>query len=280
MKQPNTEGEPMQDQELVDVLAQVWQSIVDVGGACNDVEWKTPTECPGWSVQDNVSHLVGIEAMLLGRPVPEHVAPDASHVKNDIGRMNEIWVDWYRARSGPEVLDEFREVTGERLALLRGMSDTDFGGDSWTPVGPGTVRDLLPFRIFDSWAHLQDIRRALDRPGDLDSEAAGLAMGRIVGAMGFVLGKKVKPADGVSVVFDVRGGFGRVFALGVDHGRAHPLDPEPTDPTVRITTDVETFLAVGCGRWNPRRVIDDGRVILVGDETLGRHIVTEMNVLF
>ena len=45
-------------------------------------------------------------------------------------------------------------------------------------MGPGTVRDLLPFRIFDSWVHEQDMRRAVHRAGNLDSDAARLAAGR------------------------------------------------------------------------------------------------------
>lgn len=270
----------MHDQELVDALEGVWQSTIAVCSDLGDKQWHTMTECPGWSVQDNLAHIIGIESTLLGRPNPDHVAPGGPHIKNDVGQLNEIWVDFFRPRPGAEVLDEFRAVISERLAILRGYTDADFAAESWTPVGPGTVRDLIPFRIFDSWAHEQDIRRALDRPGDLESAAARVAMDRIAGALGYVVGKKAKPADGTTIVFDVRGTVGRVVALGVDHGRAHELDHAPAEPTVRITTDVETFLALGCGRWAASRAVDDGIVTFMGDDTIGRRIVGEMNVLF
>jgi len=270
----------VKDQELVDALDGVWRSIVALGADLDANQWRAMTDCPGWTVQDNVAHLIGIEATLLGRPAPDHAAPDGPHIKNDIGKMNEVWVDWYRRKSGPEVLDAFRGVTNERMVVLRACSEADFGAASWTPVGPGTVRDLLPFRIFDSWAHEQDMRRALGRPGDLDSAAASVAMDRIGGALGYVVGKKVAPADGTTVVFDVRGAVGRVISIGIDGGRAHAIDPEPADATVRISMDVETFLALGCGRWQANEAVGDGRVELVGDETLGRRVVGELNVLF
>ncbi|HEX2737206.1 MAG TPA: maleylpyruvate isomerase family mycothiol-dependent enzyme, partial [Acidimicrobiia bacterium] len=174
----------MTDQELVDALAEVWSSIDVVCAPLSKAEWSTLTECPGWTVQDNVAHIIGIEAMSMGIATPELDPPEAPHIKNDVGRMNEIWVESMRALEGAAVLARFREVTGGRIAALRALDADGFGGESWTPVGPGTVRDLLPFRMFDSWVHEQDIRRALGTPGHLTGPAAevehdGGAVGRL-----------------------------------------------------------------------------------------------------
>src|SRR5688572_161204 len=136
------------DQKLVDALDEEWRSIVDLCAGLNEQEWKTETECPGWSVQDNVAHLIGIESTIMGTPPPDHTPPEGPHIKNDIGRSNEVAVDARRGRTGAEVLDEFRDVAQQRIETLRGMTDDDFSAESWTPAGPGTVRDLLPFRIF------------------------------------------------------------------------------------------------------------------------------------
>src|SRR5262245_40146570 len=134
------------DQELVDQLELVWVSIGQLGATLSEPEWATSTDCPGWSVQDNVAHIIGIESMILGRPTPERELGDLPHLKNDIGRGNELWVDAYRDFSGSEVLAEFRSVTGERLAQLRAMDDAGFSAETWTPAGPGQVRDQIPFR--------------------------------------------------------------------------------------------------------------------------------------
>ncbi len=52
----------MSDLELVDNMEQVWRSIADLCSPLTEEQWKTPTECPGWSVQDQVSHLAGSES--------------------------------------------------------------------------------------------------------------------------------------------------------------------------------------------------------------------------
>jgi uncharacterized protein (TIGR03083 family) len=264
------------DQELVDQLELVWTSIADLGDTLSAAEWAAPTDCPGWSVQDNVAHIIGIESMILGRPTPERDLGDLPHLKNDIGRGNEMWVDAYRGFSGPEVLAEFRSVTGERLGQLRGFGDADFAAETWTPAGPGQVRDQIPFRTFDSWVHEQDMRRAVGRPGHVDGPAALAAFERIAGLMGYVVGKKVKPPDGTVVVFDLDGPLARPLALGVEGGRARELDAPPADPTVTLTMSDETLHRLGCGRIAPA----DAVVTISGDDALGRRIVDEMNVLF
>lgn len=268
------------DQQLVDQLEAVWLSIDELGSGLSDAEWAAPTECPGWSVQDNVAHIIGIESMSLGRPAPERDVGAPPHIKNDIGRANEMWVDNLRDRSGPEVLDEYRKITTERIAGLRALDEAGFSAESWTPAGPGTVRDLIPFRVFDSWVHEQDMRRAVARPGDLDGPVARAAFERVAERMGYVVGKKVKPPDGASVVFDLEGPVARPLAIGVDGGRAQVLDATPAEPTVRIAMSDETFCRLGCGRIDPTAALRDGRVVVSGDAELGRRVTEAMNFLF
>jgi uncharacterized protein (TIGR03083 family) len=269
----------MSDREIVDKLEHVWGSIADLCSTFTETEWKTPTDCPKWSVQDHVSHIIGTESRLLGRQPPDHTPQDMSHVKNDIGRSNEVWVDFRRSWPGSKVLEEFREVTGERLRVLRGMSSDDFSQETQTPIGPGTVRDFMQIRIFDCWVHEQDIRRAVGRPGELEGLTAEHAVGRIAMAMPFVVGKKARATDGSTVVFEVTGAAGRRLSIGVEGGRAKPLDTPPATPTVRLTMDVETFNCLGCGRWEPTKVLESGKVQIDGDRTFGEAIVKQMNFM-
>lgn len=269
------------DAELVDQLEQVWTSIAELGDSLDEEEWKRATDLPGWSVQDNLTHLTGMEVGLLGRDVDTREVPDdLPHVKNDPGRRHEEIVEARRDVSGADALAEFREVTTARIAQLRGYGPDEFGADSWTPVGPGTVRDLLPFRVFDSWVHEQDMRGAVDRPGGFDGAAAAAAFERIVAPMGYVVGKKAAAPEGASVVFAVDGPIARTFAIGVEGGRASPLPEIPNDPTVRLSMDTTAFVRLGCGRVEPARAIDGGEVLVEGDEDLGRRVVESMNFLF
>ena len=156
----------------------MWQSISELAESFSDEDWKTVTECPGWTVQDQVVHIIGIERTLLGDPTPEVDLPsDLPHVKNDVGAMNEAWIESRRGHSGAEVLAEFREVTAERLRRVSAMSDDELGAPTPSPVGEVPYRDFLAVRVFDSWIHEQDIRRALGRPGGWDTPAMPRAGG-------------------------------------------------------------------------------------------------------
>lgn len=269
----------MSDQEIVDKLALVWGSIAALCGNLGQQDWELDTDCPKWSVQDHVSHMVGTESRLDGRPVPDHTPQDMRHVHNDIGRGNEIWVDFLRARSGPQVLEAFRDVTAARLRRLRGMSEDDFSEPTQTPVGPGTVRDFMVIRIFDCWVHEQDIRRAVDRPGHLEGPVVIHSMDRMARAMPFVVGKKAAAPEGSTVIFDVTGQAGRTMVVGVEGGRAGFLDSTPSDPDVRLTMDVETFTCLGNGRWEGSHALGRGRVNVEGDRELGEKIVSRMNFM-
>jgi uncharacterized protein (TIGR03083 family) len=211
--------------------------------------------------------------------MPEHTPQDMDHVQNDIGRMNEIWVDSRRSWPGARVLAEFREVTGERLQALRAMREADFSTPIQTPIGPGTVRDFLNIRIFDNWVHEQDIRRAVGRPGHLKGPVAEHAVGRLAMAMPFVVGKKAQAPNGTTVTFEITGPAGRTLPIGVEGGRAKALDASPATPAVRLTMNVETFNCLGCGRWAPDQVLQAGKVRIAGNRVLGETIVRQMNFM-
>ena len=270
----------MADADLVTHLHQVWESMATLGDGLTEDGWKTTTDVPGWSVQDNLTHITAIEWMLLGEPMPAVEIPDGlAHVKNDAGKNNEVFVQSRRSLSGADALAEFREITGRRLADLDAYGPDDFANESWTPMGSGTARDLLPFRAFDSWVHEQDMRRALGEPGNVDSAVADAAVERMITTMPYVVGKRAGAADGATVVFDVAGPPGRTFAVGVQ-GRATVLDTVPDDPSARIVTDGDTFVRLATGRVDPAAALAEGAVRCEGDDDLGRRVVGAMNFLF
>jgi uncharacterized protein (TIGR03083 family) len=256
----------------IDHLEQTWRSIDELCTAFTDEEWKRPTGCPGWSVQDQLAHLVDYEAGAVGRPRPEHVATDLSHTKNALGEMNEPGVDYRRTRTGAEVLDEFRSVMADRLAQLQGLGVDDLGRPVDTPAGPGTLADMLTLRVMDTWSHEQDIRRAVGRPGHASGPAVDEAVRYWSRFLPYVVGKKAGAPDGATVVFDV-GGVDRI-AVGVTGGRAALLDDAPPSPTVTLAMPATTFAALVGGRSDaPSDVVVDG------DADLGRRVVEGLGFL-
>ncbi len=265
------------NEPLIGLLDTVWNSIVESCEGLTDDQWALPTGCPGWSVQDQVAHMIGTERMLLGDQPPE-VAVDVKtlpHVKNDIGAFNEAWIEGYRPRPGAEVLDEFRAVTGRRLDQLRAMIAEDWDREGFTPEGPGPYRKFMAIRVFDCWIHEQDIRDAVHRCVDAVGPVADLAMAKLGEGMPYVVGKKAGAPQGSSVVFDVAGPAGFELSVGVE-GRARILDESPDDATTRLRMDDATFVGLASGRLDPDQVLAEGRVLFDGDEALGREIVSNM----
>jgi uncharacterized protein (TIGR03083 family) len=265
----------MTQPSVVEFQVMVFRSLGEVCSLLSTDEWALPTDCPGWSVQDNISHIIGTESMLLGRPAPEHDPGEHEWVKNPIGAQNEVGVDYRRPWPPEEVLAEFREVTDERIGVLEAMTEEDLGAESWTPIGPGTVADLLAVRVMDCWVHEQDIRRATRRPGGLDGPVASHAFGRHARALPYVVGKKVGAPDGTTVAFEVEGNPRVVVA--VNGGRAAVVDDPAERPTVTLRMNLDTFNRLSCGRGDVDAVAKGVQV--EGDEDLGRRVIAQHNFM-
>jgi hypothetical protein len=103
---------------------------------------------------------------------------------------------------------------------------------------------------------------------------------RVVGALPFVVGKKVHPPDGTTVVFEVTGSWPTTLAIGVQDGRAKTLAEVPEDPTVTLAMDAEALACLGLGRWDRETVEGRRLVAMRGDDALGRSVLDQMNFLF
>ena len=162
-----------------------------------------------------------------------------------MGRANEVGVDARRAMSGAAVLDEFRQVTAERLAQLRRLTPGDLAAQTATPVGPGTVADLLTLRVMDSWSHEKDIRRAVGRPGHTGGPAVEEAVAYFSRFLPYLVGKRAAAPDGAKVVFRI--GARPPVAVEVAGGRGR-LAADRGDATVDLAIPVTTFAALVGGR--------------------------------
>jgi uncharacterized protein (TIGR03083 family) len=263
---------------VVDALDEVWRSIVDACNGIDTADWDRPTDCPGWTVRDQLSHLIGIERSLLGDAAPMLDEAVPAHVKNAIGEMNEAWVTARRSWPGAEVLAELQAVTARRLDQLAGFGPEQFDLVGWSPVGEVPYREFMAVRVFDCWAHEQDVRRALDRPGGRGGAGEATTLDRVDSFLGYVVGRKVGAPEGTSVVWDVAGPLPRRVALAVVDGRARPTDA-PDRPTVGFVLDAMTYWRLGCGRTTADAAFADGAVTVTGDVELGRRVLDAMNVL-
>ncbi len=267
--------------EATAALGETWGGLAEVCAELSETEWGLGTECPGWDVKDQLSHLVGIERSIMGDPAPPWDGPFGDHVKNDFAAINEVWIAVRRPFPGPTVRAEFVEVTAARLAQLEALDENGWAAVGWSPVGDVPHTDFMEVRAFDSWVHEQDVRRTLDRPGGSGNRASAISLDRVQGAMPFVVGKKAGCAEGTAVRFDVSGPErdARVFTIAVDGGRARPVGGE-VDPTATLSLSSLDFVRLGCGRATAEQVESAAGVGVEGDVAVGRAVLGAMNFMF
>jgi uncharacterized protein (TIGR03083 family) len=266
---------------VIDLLDAEWRSIVTLCEPLGDEEWQRPTDCPGWSVKDNVSHLIGIENLLRGAPADPAVSEPPAHVRNDVGAFNEAAIAARRARPGAEVLAEFAAVSRERLDALRSLPDEKWDEVGPTPTGQNTYRHFMRMRVFDSWVHEQDMRRALGVPGHLEGPVVDLVLDWHRRNLGYVVGKRAGAPDGSVVVFDVTGPTRDRIAVEVAGGRASLADDRDAgNVTSTLSLDTEAFNALLCGRWDTTGAMDRGALRIEGDVELGRRVADSMGYVF
>lgn len=258
-----------------------WDTLDELVDGLPEELWQEQTPLPGWHVHAVMSHLIGIESMLVGRPVPDADTDVMAleHVRNDIGAMNERWVRHLSTYSGAEVQARFREVTNERRAMLTGMSQDDWNAVTQTPAGPDSYGRFMRIRVFDCWMHEHDIRDALRRPasdGALQGPTSEFALDELAAGLGFAVGKLGKAPEGSRILFDLTGPLARTIRVAVD-GRAQVVDDfggQPPTSTIRLDGLLFTRLAGGRVRGI---TADSADIELSGDKAVGARIVEHLN---
>jgi uncharacterized protein (TIGR03083 family) len=271
------------DKQTVQAYADAWtqsiETISELVAPLGEGEWNRPTECPGWSVRDVVSHVIGMELELLGDPRPIHTLPrDLRHVVDEFSRYCEVPVDKRRCHTAPEMTAELEHTIIRRSRALRETRNQPMDDVRW-PMGPYSrdvpYHQLLRARVFEVWTHEQDIRRALRAPGNLDSPAAAVTRDYLVEMLPKAVAKLAGAPAGSEVVFDVYGALEFMRTVRVDHaGRASVDELVPLAPVVRFSMEWEAYARLACGRISPATA----DVKVEGDEALAASILENFSV--
>lgn len=238
---------------LIDALEDVLVHTTSLARSLDPAQADLPTECPGWTVRDQLSHIVALEQLLHGAPNVEIELPALAHVSTDFDRFTEVGVHARRFLPLSAIADELTGLLPRRIGALRDRLAAA-GGDPEidSPFGKRPMSKALPIRVFDTWAHEQDIRRAVGQAVRADNDAAEIALRQSLKAWSITLPQ----VDGIAgeVTFHVVGGEPGPTAVRIGEGGS----------TASITADAPTFawLATGRGR------LADAPVEVSGDEAL------------
>ncbi len=266
---------------LLEAYGQSMQALIDLGSTLREQEWGLPTQCPGWTVQDVLAHVAGLEGWLAGDDVPVVEVPDLPHVDNAVDRFIEGFVVARRSRSGEEVVEELTDILARRRADLYASvedADTVIRGS----FGPAAASDVLATRILDVWTHEQDVRHAIGRPGNLDSAGAAVTVHRFELGLPRTVARTARVEPGHAVVLDLTGPVVGRMGVRVEEGedgrsRGIPLfsgessDVEVERTTITLSTDAFARRAAGRGG-----VDDVPWTVTSGSEDIARRVMTAL----
>ncbi|MEU6840998.1 maleylpyruvate isomerase family mycothiol-dependent enzyme [Streptomyces sp. NPDC046716] len=265
-------------QSYADAWTHSVEAISELVTPLAEGEWSRATPCPGWSVRDIVSHVIGVDCEMLGDPRPIHTLPrDLYHVQTEAQRYTEVQVDVRRHHTAPEMASELEYTIIRRSRQLRNETR-----EPETIVrGPRAVEETLEFalrrRAFDIWAHEQDLRWSLGKPGNLDSPGAYVVRDMLLAVLPKIVAKDAGAPANSAVVFDVHGPVEFLRTVRVDAEGNGTIDGAPSlGPAATLALDWETYVRLSCGRVTPESVAD--RVKIEGDQELASAILHAMVV--
>lgn len=263
---------------MIELYKQAWSQ------ACDDVlelltqldsdEYARPTDCPGWTVHDVVAHLAHLEAILAGTAdeTPGAVAGESGQLTS---QYTENGVAERRGTPVADLVAEFGRAVVVRREQLTAITDDAVDAPPVTPGGIDWTWDvLLRNRVIDLWVHEQDIRRAIGRPGSMDSPAAHVTATTFSQALPFVLAKKAGAPAGTTVHWLVDGPIAfDIAAMVGDDGRARTIET-PTEPAATMQLNTEDFTVLGAGRRSPEQL----DIRITGDTQLANRVLSNMPV--
>ncbi|MGL5929662.1 MAG: maleylpyruvate isomerase family mycothiol-dependent enzyme [Dermatophilaceae bacterium] len=267
---------------MLDAWAHTVRSILDLGRTMRPEDAGRPTDCPGWTVFDQIAHVASAEAGLAGEPVADLDVSGRDHVRNPFGERIERLLESRRGRSLDEVLDELEERLAERLAAY-GSPDATAETEVNGPFGRTTLLDLLGVRTFDIWTHEQDIREALDRPGGLDTPAAAVSVTRLLHLLPRIVARDAGVEPGRAVVLDITGPTVARAGVRVEENGGKrvgtPLfsgapEQHPDVVTTTLTMSTQVAMRLAGGRRDP----DSLHVVVHGDADVAQRVLRSLAV--
>jgi uncharacterized protein (TIGR03083 family) len=146
-------------------------------GALSDDEWRSPSRCDGWSAQDVVAHVVGVNAFWEASVRAGAAgAPTRILTGFDPAATPPLMVAPMRELAPADVLDQFVASNDGFLDAIGGLDESGWLQVAETPAGHVPIRLLAHHALWDCWIHERDIALPLGStpPAEPDEVASSL----------------------------------------------------------------------------------------------------------
>jgi uncharacterized protein (TIGR03083 family) len=231
--------------------------LLDLLHSLSAPEWESPTQLKGWRVRDVVGHLHGNcsgefdEAFRRARD-----GDPAPVIPGDLNAWNERQATFRRDWPIGRLLSEYERQSYDLLSLIeRWDSPIDMPVRLAESIQPRPF--WLEVRILGvhHWAHGQDIRQAVDRPGGVTDERMRPVVQAYFDMAPLVFRAGKAGRQELNVAFELSGPGGGRWLIEIAKGRCTTREDaeKRADVTLRGTT--WDFYRVGQGLISPQRAI-------------------------
>lgn len=193
--------------DAVALLTLELRRLLDVLGSLDEVDWERPTRCPGWTVLDIASHLLGDDLGYIAghrdghRGAPSPTFDDEAGFVTWLDALQADWVQANRRLSPPLVVSLLAWIGPQLVDTVAAEDPTERAATvSWasTDVVPRWLDHAR--ELTERWIHRQQILDALDQPADLRPDLAVPVLDAVRWAFPFRLAAHARPPGSTVVV--------------------------------------------------------------------------------
>src|SRR4030095_4099264 len=267
---------------VADLFPPVLDALLDLLTGLSPQAWDLPTCCPGWTVKDIASHLLGGEIGILSRKRDNHMFSGNPIMQWDelVDLINDLNKTWVKATSrlSPRVLTDLLKVTGEQVCDYFKSLDPFALGDpvDWAGPGPAPVWLDLAREYTERWHHQQQIRDAVGKPGLKEPKYFAPLLDSFVRALPRTY-RGVSANEGTMVALTISGDSGGRWGVLREDGswNLYVDVARPVEAEVVIDQDI-------AWRLFTKGVSKDealSNATLIGDQTLGLKMFETVSVI-
>lgn len=175
------EGRP--DDQFVPVSRQR-RRLEDMLAGLGADDWAAPSRCDGWTVQDVVAHLVGVNTFWAAS-ASAGLAGTPTRVLRDFdpAATPQLMVAPMRTLTPAEVLDQFVASNDAFLGAITDLEEPQWSMLAEAPPGHLPLRLLAHHALWDCWIHERDIALPLGSAAAVEVDEVASCL-RYVAALG------------------------------------------------------------------------------------------------
>ena len=136
-----------------------------------DEQWRSSTRCAGWTVQDVVAHLTGVNDFWRASVLAGLTGTPTRYLTDfDPAATPPLLIDPMRALAPAEVFEQFAASNHSFLATMTDLDDAGWSMLAESPAGHVSIRVLAFHALWDCWVHERDIALPLGQTPALEAD--------------------------------------------------------------------------------------------------------------